>query len=378
MANKLLKTLNFGGEDTYHIGWESLQNPPFCVEGMQTVEILPPTELFHEDDMFGVMALIEGVEIGETYTVNYNGVDYESTAQLFEGDGNTVTVLGNMGAVVGSGDNGQPFVLMILPPEAFAEASVGGLFMPLDGATSVTLSIKSEVEKIKKLDNKFIDAEWIAKHSKSEVVLYDDTLTIDSIGMLGLEEILFNAVEGKKYEITYNGTIYNCVGKLYEENEQTQVALGNLSLRIKDAYGTPAGPDTGEPFLFFIVNTDSTKGTIIISTIRGTDVSILVVEKTEVPNKLPYKFNTEPIIFTTADMLTATCNKTYQECVEAINNNFFTGYMVNTVGGEKSIGPFNGINVRERDLEFMIIAGTTVATFKYDMDNIVTISLNKM
>lgn len=378
MAEKLLKSLNFGGADTYHIGWESLQNPPFCVEGMQTVEILPPTELFHEDDMFGVMALIEGVEKDKTYTVNYNGVDYESTAQLMEGDGTTVTVLGNIGAVLGSGDNGQPFILMILPPEMFAQMGVGGMFMPLDGATSVTLSIKSEVEKIKKLDNKFIDAEWIAKHSKSEVVLYDDTLTIDSIGMLGLEEILFNAVEGKKYEITYNGTIYNCVGKLYEENEQTQVALGNLSLRIKDAYGTPAGPDTGEPFLFFIVNTDSTKGTIIISTIRGTDVSILVVEKTEVTNKLPYKFNTEPIIFTTTDMQTATCNKTYFKCLEAINNNFFTSYFVMEMEGVKSIGPFNGINVGESTLEFVTIQGPTMISFSYGIDGTISMSISEM
>lgn len=378
MANKLLKTLNFGGEDTYHIDWESLQNPPFCVEGMQTVEILPPTELFHEDDMFGVMALIEGVEKDKTYTVNYNGVDYESTAQLMEGDGTTVTVLGNIGAVLGSGDNGQPFILIILPPEMFAEAGIGGMFMPLDGATSVTLSIKSEVEKIKKLDNKFIDAEWMATHSKNEVVLYDDTLTIDSIGMLGLEEILFNAVEGKKYEITYNGTIYNCVGILYEENEQTQVALGNLSLRIKDAYGTPAGPDTGEPFLFFIVNTDSTKGTVITSTIRGTDVSILVVEKTEVTNKLPYKFNTEPIIFTTTDMQTATCNKTYFKCLEAINNNFFTSYFVMEMEGGKSIVQFNGINVGESTLEFVTIQGPTMINFSYGIDGTISVSMGEL
>ena len=99
-------------------------------------------------------------EAGKTYTVNWNGTDYqvEAKAYHFNVDGTTTVpcvAFGNW-IVEGGEDTGEPFMLGIFPPEiAVAMNAYGGAII-LDGSTAVTLSIKGVVEKVHQLDPKYI------------------------------------------------------------------------------------------------------------------------------------------------------------------------------------------------------------------------------
>lgn len=104
------------------------------------VEILPEMNLFDEfgDGLFRIDKQ-PGLEIGKNYTVKYNGVEYSCVAM----DGSEVgesgdIYLGNTGAMTGGTDSGEPFI--------FVEAIGTGvcILIMLDGATSVTISIKGK------------------------------------------------------------------------------------------------------------------------------------------------------------------------------------------------------------------------------------------
>jgi hypothetical protein len=74
------------------------------------------------------------ISVGETYKVNWGGMEYICEAVDGTALGESgAAALGNVAALTGSGDTGEPFVLLC------AEGTV--LAMPLDGSTSVTLSI---------------------------------------------------------------------------------------------------------------------------------------------------------------------------------------------------------------------------------------------
>ena len=241
---------------------------------------------------------------------------------------------------------------------------------------------------IKKLDTKYIDAEWMATKSKSEVVLYDDVVRFNSAGSKTFIEPLFNIVVGKLYEVSFNGTVYTCYGKTYTHSANGNFnAIGNLSLSSKDTYGTPAGEDTGEPFII----SSPMQGNIsiltsMLTTMGQGDVEIRVVVKEEKINKLPYELNTEPIIFTTTDMASATCNKTYQECVEAINNYCFNGYLIMGTVDVGQIMTFNMITkskdvvndvVTREFINFVVVAGSETLVIQYDNNNEITIIIEE-
>lgn len=111
MANKLLKSLNFGGSDTYHIGWDSLQDAPF---GTKEVEVLNGSYEFTYDENEG-MCVYEAPfnmtyedEGGLDYKVNWNGTTYDCVSMYLQ----DTVVIGNTLFVNGE-DNGLPFGIFI-------------------------------------------------------------------------------------------------------------------------------------------------------------------------------------------------------------------------------------------------------------------------
>lgn len=131
--------------------WNDLTDKPFdCLE-----ELLPETEFQYDSDLgFFFIPSVFDFKYGETYIVNWNGVEYTVTATIgyftdYYSGTNTmpIVVLGNpapLGAPEGVvvENNGLPF----------AVASVGYInatgAIPLDGSTAVTVSIYGK----KKLD----------------------------------------------------------------------------------------------------------------------------------------------------------------------------------------------------------------------------------
>lgn len=114
--------------------------------GGGTTVILPETEAVYSADQerFFIMNGVDASKftLGEKYTINYNGADYECLAL----DGSLMGIaglvgFGNVGAMLGGDSTGEPFVLGIVPLEAQPENGVAGIVIALDGATSVTVSI---------------------------------------------------------------------------------------------------------------------------------------------------------------------------------------------------------------------------------------------
>ncbi len=115
--------------------WNDLPDRPFGES--ENAVLLPETEFvggLMEGALVAMGSVVEFVE-GETYTVNWNGVDYETVCFMGASpiDGTNMLILGNP-AAVGGENNNLPFTL--------GGDTTGLAAIPLDGSTSATVSIK--------------------------------------------------------------------------------------------------------------------------------------------------------------------------------------------------------------------------------------------
>jgi hypothetical protein len=240
------------------------------------VEILPETEVMASGD--GSEALVSNnvvLEVGKTYLINYNGVEYTCITQdlsaIFQG----AVGVGNL-AMMELPDTGEPFAMVydptmgiVLMDYAVAESGVD---------TLVTVAIYHNGEVIHKLDNKFIDAEWMAtnKEVKGEELIaerkYLMTVTIiNNVNTAGL-------AEGGKVLVICDGVEYECPLKRVVVDGEAGLIAGNLGA------ANGLGWDNGEPFMLAIAGNEIT---VIVAT-TGSVLSVYAIEK--VPDKLPEKF----------------------------------------------------------------------------------------
>lgn len=156
---------------------------PWIGEGVGCLlENTHATSIEHPE--FGYIWQIQGkqlsMELGKTYTVNYNSVDYECVCALApEGfiDDPDAVFLGNLSAVGGE-DTGEPFVMLI--SDKFAEIDI----VDLSSAALVVVSISGYGEIPHKLDNRCLDLAWLPTTKKHEVELFSGTLANgDSTGL---------------------------------------------------------------------------------------------------------------------------------------------------------------------------------------------------
>lgn len=123
--------------------------------------MLPETQVYGESDSGEWPITTPFAKIprdGDSCTVNWNGVEYSGVARTVELDGVPFTMLGNLAAVgfAGADDNGQPFIIGVLPDEYVEVIGAQGLVMPLDGSEgSVTISITGG--ELHKIPDKFIN-----------------------------------------------------------------------------------------------------------------------------------------------------------------------------------------------------------------------------
>lgn len=154
MANKLLKTLNFGGEDTYHIGWESLQNPPFGVDYANGVTLIDNETVSFVEAMGGY-ALSAFLRLGAVYRININGVENEVTSKTMNMMGMEIVCIGNRSLINGMlgtsyEDTGENFL-------NYSMVGMASVIIFNDGRTNdITLSLSEY--NIKKLDEAYYNA----------------------------------------------------------------------------------------------------------------------------------------------------------------------------------------------------------------------------
>jgi lysophospholipase L1-like esterase len=135
--------------------WNDLTDKPFDI-----VEVMPETQFVY-DESLGVFAGQSSLYLvpGRKYIVNWNGVEYTTTARfgVFSRDENKalVNMVGNP-VTVGGEDNGLPFALAKMLP--YGGGSIGAI--PLDGSTSVTVSIKSSTF-YETSDTLMLETRWI-------------------------------------------------------------------------------------------------------------------------------------------------------------------------------------------------------------------------
>ena len=184
---------------------------PYTDGGM--VEILPETQPIRQgENEYMIADVIRGMEVGGIYTVTYNGVEYECSAAEGDFDGITVLTLGNGSAIGFPGVTDDPFFAIILPEEIAEESGGGGIFISLDDATSVTLSISGNGGTVHKLDNKYLDLGWIPNYKRVQVAA-EKTVTpgsnVPKENEYGFPDLNASMVyEGQKLIIVWNGTEY--------------------------------------------------------------------------------------------------------------------------------------------------------------------------
>lgn len=99
----------------------------------ETVEILPETTVEIDPDNSSTLLPYFPLVIGDTYTIMYNGVEYNSECIEIYG----MQVIGNVPLIMETGDNGMPFLVSSACIEG---ECVSGIDI-IDGSASVTLSI---------------------------------------------------------------------------------------------------------------------------------------------------------------------------------------------------------------------------------------------
>ena len=215
-------------------------------DGVETVEILPTcTPMYDEDEGYFIIADAPALEVGKNYTVNYNGTEYTCVGLdatplgepgVYVGDLYTAT-----GGQVGTAPTGEPFVIA----SSNAEGVQAMMILDMTGETEVTLSISETRENIHKLDNKYLDIDWLPKYTPA-VKMFDGVLTgYDSytsmkawIKFLLPDNVNFAA--GETYEIVLRGEKYVCECKSVVVEGYNIMWLGN-SVQV-------GLEDTGEPF----------------------------------------------------------------------------------------------------------------------------------
>ncbi len=127
-----------------------------------SVVCLEETELMGDGE--GMFALIDPMSntptVGGQYTVTYNGTPYECAGVSADSVIPGGVGLGNVSIFTGNEEDftDYPFGLVIIPADLVADMGASAMFVPLDGAETVILSIEGVNETVHKLDSKFISS----------------------------------------------------------------------------------------------------------------------------------------------------------------------------------------------------------------------------
>ena len=134
---------------------------------------------------------------------------------------------------------------------------------------------------VHKLDNKFIDAEWMATmiaEGEEEEILPERTISFTSKAAMVAGDS-YKLLEGSRYTVYWNGTAYACTAALASSGD---MVLGN------GYYHMTTMQNTGEPFCF---TESGGSGYVKKSTATAETFTVRIVKLPDlVPNKLPAEF----------------------------------------------------------------------------------------
>lgn len=219
-----------------------LNRPFYSTETI--MEIVPECQPLNAD---GTFMLLDAVDIADGYecVISWNGTEYQCTAADTIIEGMPMVALGNM-AAAGGADTGEPFFIGCLPPALAAEMGAGALIIPMDGTTELTLKVTAKVTDVKKLDNKYLDLDWLPIKTPVDSEVFPETeIPPNNLTSARIDANYLS--DGDNVKVTFDGTDYECTVKSIQEGAYY---FGNLSL-MDNQLG-----NTGEPFLYTAFLTD--------------------------------------------------------------------------------------------------------------------------
>ena len=123
----------------------------YPTKSVQTTTLMEEQEVaftFSEADGLYMAQLTNAFEVvdGQTYTVNWDGTQYECVGVVSQSQ----SALGNLSIAGGGSDTGEPFIYVYNTKQAY------GMFVTLDTAASHTISVKTTEEIITPIDEKYL------------------------------------------------------------------------------------------------------------------------------------------------------------------------------------------------------------------------------
>lgn len=212
-----------------------------------TTEVILPETTIEFSNGYAELSSLLFLDNGDEYTVTLDGVEYSVVAEEASLMGMNFIVFGNPAILAldeTAQDNGQPFA------GAYSTSEAVLMFMTTDIETTahtVSITKVTTTQKVYKLDDKYINADWTAQKtaiSTDGVVETTGIVTVDGF-VIPSESCNINALLVAEYvDVVWNGEIYRYLPKTIEVAGLT--LFGNMSIF------EPTCPDSGEPFIFFI------------------------------------------------------------------------------------------------------------------------------
>ena len=222
------------------------------------IEVLSETTItIDENDAVGPLTDTLDITPGNSYTVIWNGTEYAVTAQEMTEEAISAIILGNLGAVMGNGDTGEPFVVLYAP-DMYADLGFTGMVMDISGtgATEAKIAIYAGNGEIHTMDPRFIPDMYYEENLGKTYLSYNGTLlrANETDLKVEVETPSVNIDADLAYTVTFNGVQY------------------------PDIVGTPSEID-GTPIIEFRITLDN-GDEVSIQTINGMGFVITVSEAT--------------------------------------------------------------------------------------------------
>lgn len=234
------------------------------------------------------------LELNKQYIISWNSTPYTCTAESTTIDGEAAIVVGNIGAVTGTGSaTGEPFVIVYVP--SYNMTLVQALD---DSLTSVNLKFEGAVAV--KLPYKYLPDDLYRSEIKVLLPSTDVTFTIDEddADKVGVSTVSFTVPlkEGLTYHVYWNNEIYKCIAT----NVGNMIAIGSFNY----------GHGTGEPP--FLITSSLEDNTLMINSVdkittfanvKIEEENIVKVPEKYLPNALknPYSLEFTGTIIDTYD-----------------------------------------------------------------------------
>lgn len=291
------------------------------------VEILPETTAVFDEEN-GIFLIMSGVDAsmfteGESYNVTYNGTEYASTAVIMYDNGIAAMCLGNVGAMTGGTDTGEPFVMIIMPLEMQPDMGVAAQIIPFDGAETVTVSISAGKELNTPIARKFLPEGYPYKEGEIKTIIDNPTLvfTAELNAFTSTDIISDKPTPGNSYTVNWNGIEYISTAIM----QDGQVALGNIDVL------TGSG-NNGQPFVIIFVPdyaiSEIGASLVVIPFDGATEVSVTVSGFVGSITKMSEEFlpsNLRPVLIVTGENerggISFELSHSEDEMIAALNEN---------------------------------------------------------